>query len=190
MMETIQQFVEFAKPYLTVDNLIIVAGVLDIAMGALPNSWVKYPGIILSIAKYLKDFDVKKAEKVIPILIVCLLMAGCALPGIMGAVAGETAIYMAGKQFAAEKPGLCETAVVFCDTIIESDDPELIEQCVASGIGYLSANIKNDDAKYAIGRLRERLWGSGAVGGVEIPIDVGMAKTAAQSFRAGILAAR
>lgn len=56
----------------------IVLAIGDVVAGALPQSWVKYTGVILNLAERLKKFDVKKAGTTTGVLLICFVMAGCA----------------------------------------------------------------------------------------------------------------
>jgi len=56
-MEYIKEFIEFI--HAQAEHIIAIVAVVDIILGALPNSWVKYRGIILSVATNMKNYDIQ-----------------------------------------------------------------------------------------------------------------------------------
>lgn len=41
-------------------DIMFFAGIADVVVGSLPQSWTKYTGVVLSTAKALREFDVKR----------------------------------------------------------------------------------------------------------------------------------
>lgn len=42
------------------ETILFWLAAIDVVVGALPQSWTKYTGVVLNIAEALKKFDVKK----------------------------------------------------------------------------------------------------------------------------------
>ena len=135
------QIISFIKEYATIDNILYVLALLDIARGSLPNSWkfCKDAGIILTIFKKMAEYDKKKPMNHLIILATLTvftlpLFQSCAFVKLNPTqkVITKISARRIGLAFAEKYPEYRDEAVKVCDRIVNSsDDPnDLIREAI------------------------------------------------------------